>query len=160
MPRTASPIGKDIGDDFSTFVPPPTLVRTLTDQEIVLAKISWKKERLIMSEIRDLLSVIARSGLLEGKSPGTEAMSDILTFVFDKAPEKMTRAAAILLHGAEVFAGQTYEQLEAWVDENLDSKEIVNLLVPFLQNRFNVLGAVVQRHIAALTEAAKKPTLN
>jgi hypothetical protein len=136
-------------DDFKTFVPEDQKVTTLDGEEVSVPRISWGKERRILEHINDLLDVIAKSGILTGSKPEGDAMSDLLAFIFKAAPERMTKAVAILL-----------EKEETWVEDNLVSEEIVGLLLPFLQSKRDSLAAVVAKHLAPLVAQMQSQTLN
>ena len=105
-------------DELDVLVPEPSEVEDVHGNKIQVPKITWKKEVEALRILGRLLKHLET--YLEGEQPKVAA---VLQIALEKAPDELTRIAAILL-----------EKEPTWVEQNLESDAIFKLIFPFVVN--------------------------
>jgi hypothetical protein len=112
--------------------------------------VSWGKEIRILRVVKDVLQELMETGVFktvaEGETvaPGhdEDVAMKIMTLLFDKGPGQLTEAASAI-------CGQEKE----WVEENLQIEDIIEVLVPFLQRKQELIVKALRPYMSTMTEA-------
>jgi len=110
------------------FFPKPKTLKTIHGEDVIVPKVSWKKERQIIAEVKGLIQQFPDLAAYATGNVGELATTtwQLVVRAAEEAPQVLSRLAAIVL-----------EKPEEWVDDNLDSERIISLLAPLFVQKAN-----------------------
>lgn len=112
--------------DVEIFVGDETfMVTTLDGDTVKVPKVSWGTELKVISILEKVLKVISDDvGALNLQKDGVK----LVQVLMEKTPEKLTELVSVILRKEAL-----------WVEENLDSSEIISVVVPLLVARLTLI---------------------
>ena len=116
-------------EEIAVFIPEKTKISTIHNEEVIVPKISWKKEIKLIRIIEEVLSNI---GELANDADTVATVGKIL----EVAPDKATQFVSVVL-----------EKEAQWVENNLDLPVIVSLIVPLLRQRLEMVMEKMRPYI-------------
>ena len=139
-------MAKEPQNDIDLFVQSsPKTITTVDGKTIPVPPVTWRRELSVMDLIRDAVTLLVKTGVFTAadaehvQSP--QVVSEMLGLLLKEAPDRVTKAVAAIL-----------SKEEDWVCDNLESTQILGLLLPFLRNRIDAIRGEFQRHIEVLKQ--------
>lgn len=128
--------------DVKVFVPEQHTVKTLSGESTKIPKISWKKELKILDIIQSSLDSFSeilnrkQSQKVKDKDgteqevsiPDPPSPTELVSFALRAVPDQVTKVMGIVM-----------DRDDGWVQENLDSAEILGVIVPLLRSRLDLI---------------------
>ena len=127
--------------DVRIFIPEDNKVTTVSGELVSIPKLSWKKELKLLQIMQDSINELIKASV-ELKSASTEQM---VSLALKLIPNKLTE-----------FMSTVMDRPGEWVEDNLDSTEIVGVIVPLLKSRLDLITTKIQPFVA-LQGQAKGP---
>lgn len=115
--------------DINIFIPEQNKVKTINDEEVGIPKLSWKKELKLLQIIQDSINELIKASV-ELKSTSTE---QIVSVALKLIPNRLTEFMSIVM-----------DRPSDWVEDNLDSTEIIGVIVPLLKSRLDLITQKIQ----------------
>lgn len=134
-----------MSEEVEVLVETPREYKTVTGEVLTLPAITWGREIRVLRVIKDILKETINSGLLkpEVDSNGNviiesenTSIAKLLALLFETAPDRITEAASAL-------TGKD----KKWVEENLVSETILEVLVPFLRSKQDSILKTLQPYL-------------
>ena len=120
------------------FIPEENSVTTLSGETFKIPKLSWKKELQLLDIVQEAIQ-----SLVDNDTPIDGGVDNVVVKALRIVPEKITKFMALVL-----------DRETDWVENNLDSPEILGVIVPLLKGRFDLIQDRLQKFIP---EGAKDP---
>jgi hypothetical protein len=134
---------KKSATDVETFVPPQVQVRTVHGDDVNVPKITWKKEIKLIGIIQQCLDLVAEEITRINPQTGQPNFVNIVNKVLQFAPEKVSEFVATVLDHDPV-----------WVEDNLDSAEIMGVIVPLLKGRLELVNEKLKPYLQTVVPQA------
>ena len=143
-------------EEIDKLLPEKRFVATVTGQQIEIPVIVWKREVAILRALGKLIAVLPKELFqTEGastpgsllKSLSTKLPAILGSLTSDEALEQITAIAA------EVIGRDSQ-----WVEENLSSVQIVELIIPFLLKRAKDLTTTLPKLTRSLPDLQESKT--
>lgn len=115
--------------DVKIFIPEQNKVNTVSGEQVNIPKLSWKKELKLLQIVQESLNQLITTSV-ELKTTSTE---QIVSLALKLIPNKLTEFMSIVM-----------DRPSDWVEENLDSTEIVGVIIPLLKSRFDLITTKIQ----------------
>ena len=150
--------------DFAVFDPATIKLTTVHGEPVTVPPITFRKERKISKLLSGLLGHVIDSGIFatDDLPLGPDGQPDLVAItrrnngimthfaklLLDVGVDQMAEATAILLNKDED---------RDWVEDNLTSEAMLDLLIPFLASKRDSIRSVLERqagHLALLAQAA------
>jgi len=144
--------------DVKIFVPENNKVVTVSGDKVKIPKLSWKKELQLLKIIEGSVAIIVEQSnrtvteevtdpitnvVSEVKVPVESTPADLIQYALQNIPEKVTEFMSIVM-------GKDTE----WVENELDSTEILGVIVPLLKSRLDLIGEKIAPYLQNQTTAA------
>lgn len=129
MPEKKDQQSKDktsIEEELQAFVPIPKYIKTLSGEQVEVPKTAWKDEIQIGRLISKAVTEIPDLQKVDWRNIKIQDMISLLPTVINVAPEVITGITSSLL-----------KKDNEWVEENLNSESILELLGPFFKGSLN-----------------------
>lgn len=142
-----------MSNEAEVLVPTPRVYKTVSGAEKTLPPMTWGKEIRILRVVKDILKETIGSGVFkptvdaEGNivmEDDSTAVSQMLVLLFETAPDRITEAASAI-------TGETGK----WVEENLISETILEILVPFLKSKQDSILETLKPYLAQAVAASQ-----
>jgi hypothetical protein len=130
-----------VTDDAGTFVAEPRQIQLIDGTLFKLPPCSWGTELKLIKLLGDVFAKAWQGGLFGG-TPMTDTLDPqmaVINLLFTESPDKLTKAASAITR-----------QPEEWVQDNLDSDGILQVVLPFLQSRLRKIVEAVGKQIATM----------
>jgi len=109
---------------MSDIIKPKRFVKTVNGEEIEVPKVVFAKEKLIIDILKDAMKKVREDERLKSDISADE----VYPLLLDYAPEVIVKIAATALGKSE-----------EWVENNLDSEAIMEVVTPFFVKFSNLL---------------------
>lgn len=115
--------------DINIFIPENNKVNTVGGEAVGIPKLSWKKELRLLQIIQESINELIKSSV-ELKSTSTE---QLVSVALKLIPNRLTEFMSIVM-----------DRPGEWVEDNLDSTEIIGVIVPLLKSRLDLITQKIQ----------------
>lgn len=132
--------------DIKVFIPEDNTVKTVLGEDVKIPKLTWKKELKLITIVQETMDTLVGASVKIADSSPETLISSALRLV----PNKITEFMSIVM-----------EREVGWVEDNLDSTEIIGVILPLLKSRFDLIASRIQPFIQAdQKEGVATPTVS
>lgn len=124
--KQKSEVKPSIDEELQAFVPIPKSIKTLSGEQVEVPKTAWKDEIQIGRLLGKAVTEIPDLQKVDWRNIKIQDMISLLPTVINVAPEVITGITSSLL-----------KKDNEWVEENLNSESILELLGPFFKGSLN-----------------------
>lgn len=134
---------QDAITDVKIFIPEDNQVTTVDGTVIKIPKLSWKKELQLIDIIKQSMDELATASVAVPND--ATAMVNVALRVI---PHKITQFMAVVMNMSE-----------DWVQDSLDSTEIIGVCVPLLKSRFDLIATKLKPFLPTGDQASPVSSL-
>jgi hypothetical protein len=122
-------------------------ITTISDKRIDIPKVSWKTEIRVLKYLSDAVKEVPElASDLTSENPN---FLKILPLLLEKVPDTVTAMAAEIL-----------KKDNSWIEDELDSERLMDLLFPFFGRFISKLTAAVTKIMAPAAAPVEAPLEN
>lgn len=124
--------------DLRIFIPEDNEVTTVDGAKVKIPKLSWKKELALIEIIKKSMDEIVENS---GAVP-------------EDAAALVNIALRVVPHNITKFMATVMDKSEDWVQDSLDSTEIIGVILPLLKSRFDLIATKLKPFLGENQENA------